>query len=547
MNAVHLAEVLQVLARHGFADVLRRAGFQDGLPARVLRGLRLMEAPSGEPATFGRRLCAALMDLGPTFVKFGQILSTRPDVVGTEVAQDLNRLQDKVAPLPFETMATVIRDALGGDPDKLFATFDKTSVASASLSQVYHATLPSGEEVAVKVQRPGVEKVIDSDLSLMRQIAEWVAAHVEEIDWLDPVGIVDEFSRSIKRELDFTIEARVIEQFRANFEDIDFIFVPEVFQDHSERRILTMAWVDGVRIDRLGAYEERGCDPHTVAVNCSEVLCKMVFEHRLFHADPHPGNVFVLRDNRIAFLDMGMAGHLERGDVAILADLVLAIVSGDSSECVRAVLALTPRRDPDDREALEHEIADFIAFEAQAIIGGGQVTKGLERAVQILRRYHLNLAPRFSLLLKALGTVEVVGRSLDPDLDFVPIIQPYMEELALSRYQPQQLIKEARRNALSLLHITGEAPEDIAVALKKLRGGKLRFHMHHEHLDNLAAALDRSSNRQAVAMITASLIIGSSFLIRSEPSVSRLGLAGFVCAGMLGLVLIVSILWKRKF
>ena len=546
INAVHFAEVLQVLVKHGFADLLRRMGFHDGLPAKVLRGLNLLDAPSGEPATFGTRLRSALTELGPTFVKFGQVLSTRPDVVGTEIANDLSQLQDNVDPLPIETMSAVIADALGNPPEVLFSSFDPTPIASASLSQVYKAALVSGETVAVKVQRPGMAKRIASDVSLMRDIAEWATDRLEDAKWLDPVGLVDEFARSIRRELDFGIEAQIIGQFQANFADSEHIVIPHVYHEFSSDRVLTMSWVDGVRVDKLDEYEARRCDPHTIAVIACETLCQMVFKHRLFHADPHPGNIFILEDNRLVFLDLGMAGHLERTDVAAIADLLLAMFHRDSAECVNAVLNLTAKGEPSDRTALEHEIADLIAFEAHAIIGGGQVAKGIERATEILRRFNLELAPRFALLLKALGTVEVVGRSLDPKLDFVTIIQPYVENLIYARFHPRQLFEDARDNANTLLKLGRQLPNDVMQLLQQLRRGKFKFQVQHEHLENLVSTIDRSSNRIAVSMLTASLIIGSSLLIRVNTPISRLGILGFVFAGLLGFVLVVSILWSRK-
>lgn len=546
VNAVRLAEILQVMIKHGFADLLRRAGFHDGLPARVLRGLNLY-APSGEPATFGHRLRSALTDLGPTFVKMGQVLSTRPDLVGAEIAQELAKLQDQVEPFPLEKMAEMFHESFGGPVEELFGAFDSNPIAAASLSQVYQATLKTGEKVAVKVQRPGVERTIESDLSLMRQIAEWIGDHLDESIFLDPPGIVDEFARSIRRELDFTIEARVIQQFRKNLMGNENVFIANTYPELCSKRILTMDWIDGVRVDRFDEYEARNCDRATIARIGCETLCQMVCEQRLFHADPHPGNIFIVRDNQLAYLDLGMAGHVERADVSAISDLFLAIFHGDAAECVAAILNLTTGEPPEDCSGLEHEIAEFIAFEAHTIIGGGQVARGIERAVQILRRYRLELAPRFSMLLKALATIESVGRTLDPDLDFVTIIQPYLERFVLSRYHPQYILREARHNAGAYLKLGRQLPEDLSYLLRQLRRGRLRFQIHHEYLENLAATIDRSSNRSAVSMITAALIVGSSLLIATNSPLSRLGIAGYIFAGFLGLALVISILWSRKF
>lgn len=425
--------------------------------------------------------------------------------------------------------------------------FDQTPVASASLSQVYKAVLVSGETVAVKVQRPGIEKVIDSDVRLIRQLAEWAEGRLDEKQWMDPVGVVDEFARSIQRELDFTIEARIIESFRENFAEEPRVFIPRVYTRHSSRHMLVMDWVDGIPVDRLEAYPARNSDPSAVAVLGCEMLCRMVFDHRLFHADPHPGNILLMDNNRLAFIDMGMAGHLERGDAGAMADVLYTMFRQDAPACAESVLKLTARGVPADRERFEHEVAEFIAFEAQVIISGGQVAKGLERATQILRQFNLELAPRFALLLKALSTIELVGRSLDPTLDMVPLIRPHIERVIHQRFEPGEMLREARTNAAAFVKLGREFPGEISYLLQQLRRGKVKFEIHHEHLENLAATIDRSSSRNTVGIIVAALIVGSSLLITTETTVSHLGLAGFIIAGLLGLMLVISILWSHKF
>ena len=545
VNAVRFAEILQVFVRYGFADLLRRAGFHDGLPARLLRGLNLMEAPEGEPETFGSRLRSALTELGPTFVKLGQVLSTRPDLVGAKIAADLSALQDEVQALPFERMAQVVEAELGKPVSELFASIDEQAVGAASLSQVYRAATRGGRNVAVKVQRPDIEKLIESDLSLMGSVAEWIAEHIEEGRMVDPVGIVDEFARSIRRELDFGVEARVLDMFFANFEDDDRVIIPRVHHELSARRVLTLDWIDGVRVDNLAAYPERNSDPATVAVLGIEILCKMVFEHRLFHADPHPGNIFLVGDNRLAFLDLGMAGHLEKTDVAAFTDLFMAIFRDDSRECVDAILALTTQDEPVRPEAFAHEIAEYIAFEAPAIVAGGQLSRGIELVVQIARRHSLELAPRFSLLLKALATIEMVGRKLEPNVDMLPILQPYMEQAAIARYSPGRVFEDIRQQAGALLRLGRQAPGDLSSLLHQLRVGRFRFQVHHEHLENLSNTIDRASKRNAVAMVIAALIVGSSLLVTTEGTMTNIGVAGYILAGVLGFMLVISILWGK--
>ncbi|MCX5758847.1 MAG: AarF/ABC1/UbiB kinase family protein [Candidatus Hydrogenedentes bacterium] len=550
-NVVRLAEVVQVLVKHGFVNLVRRAQLHEGTPAKLLRGMHILDTPSGDPETQGKRLCAALTELGPTFVKFGQILSTRPDLVGNALSESLQDLQDRVTATPFEAIEAVIVEALGKRPDALFASFEREPVAAASLSQVHRATLKGrtdgGAQVAVKIQRPGIERVIESDLSLMRRIAEWVAAHVEEIAWMDPVGVVDEFTRSITRELDFTIEGRVIEQFRANFEDVPEIFVPRVYQDLSAKRVLTMEWVDGVRIDAIEAYPARHCEPKIVANVCCEMLCRQVFDHHLFHDDPHPGNIFVTHDNQIAFLDYGMVGRVEHTDGIAFAELLLSIFRQDAEAYVNAMLPLTLTGDCENRPRLLHEIADYLAFEARAVISGGNVGEGIKRMVDILRDNRLQLAPRFSLLLKALATVESVGHVLDPKMDMVPVIQPHVERLLAQRYSPSRMMHDAESGIAALIRLARELPADLKDLMAMLRRGQFRTQVRHEGLEPLVGAMDRGSNRVAFGVITGALIVGSSLLMRAGAGVSHLGLAGYLGAGFLGLALVVSILRSRNY
>jgi len=545
-NTVRLAQVLQVFVKHGFADIVRRMGLTEGLPAKMLVSLRLMEAPSGEPATLGRRIRAAFTELGPTFIKFGQILSTRPDLIGQELATELNALQDRVEPTEFDVFQERFVESFGAPVETLYGEFNKEPIASASLSQVYRARLHSGEDVAVKVLRPGTRQTVESDLSLMRGVAEWIAEHVEEMEWIDPPGTVDEFARSVRREMDFDIEARVIERFRNNFRGDKRVITPDVFPELSNDKVLTMSWVDGVRVDALDKYPERKSEPREVAVVGCHVLCEQVFEHHFFHADPHPGNIMVTENNRIAFLDYGMVGHLERTDVIAMADLLRAVTHEDARACTRLLLSFTTTGEVEDELSLTHEIADYLSFEAQTVLAGGEVGKAIEHLTTLLRRNKLQLAPRFSMLLKALGTIESTGHALDDDLDMRPIIQPYAERIVMSRFQPRQMIEDFVTNTSFLLKMLRDVPSDVQNIVRALRRGRMRIQITHEGLHEFAQTTDRASNRISFSVIIASIIIGSSWLIASGAVPQYLSIGGYAIAGLLGLGLVISIIRSRN-
>jgi ubiquinone biosynthesis protein len=546
-NAVRLAEVVQVLVKHGFADLVHRIGLYESIPAKALRKLRLIEASTGAPDTIGMRLRAAFTELGPTFVKYGQILSTRPDLIGNDLCAELGKLQDRVDAQPFDVMRPIVEEDLGAPIAERFSEFNETAVASASLSQVYRARTHAGGDVAVKVQRPGVRAKIASDINLLHGIAEWVAEHVKEFEWMDPVGMIEEFERSILRELDFTIEARVIQRFRSIYSGDDRVFFPRVEMELSGPRVLTMDWIDGVRVDALDRFAERNCDPREVAVIGCHACFSQVFEHQIFHADPHPGNILVTRNNQIAFLDYGMVGHLERTDIHAMADLMRSVFDQDSARCATALLAFTKTGEVEDPTAFVHEIASYIAFEAQSIVGRADVGRALERITQILRRHHLQLAPRFSMLLKAMATIESTARILDPAIDVTPIMRPYVEKIVVGRFSPQQLAREGQETISTLLRVARELPVDIHDLVRQARKGKLKVQLDHEGLDHLAHVTDRASNRIAFSVIAGSLIVGSSLLLATNFGARSLGYTGFSIAGALGVALSVSIMRSRNY
>lgn len=546
-DAVRLAEIVQVLLKHGFADLLRRMSLHEGIPAKVLRGLKLVDTEERRQETLGHRLGAALTELGPTYIKLGQVLSTRPDLLGHEVCDELSRLQDRVDALPFDKMRPVVESSLARGIEEIFAEWNEMPVASASLSQVYRARLQDGTEVAVKVQRPGTREVVLADVSLLRSIAEWVAQNVQELRWFDSVGMVEEFERTIRRELDFTVEARTIEEFRSNFQGVEFVEIPRVYEDYSTAQVITMDWIDGVPLDELDQYAGRGCDPKVVAVHGCEAVCMQVFDHHLFHADPHPGNIFITRNNRFAFLDFGMVGRLDRADVAAMVDLLRSVLRKDAKNAVYAIMPFTRSGDVEDETAFEHDVAEYLAFEAQTIVAKGEVGRALERITDVLSRHRLQLASRFTLLIKALATVENSAHLLDPDLNTLDVIEPYVERMIRRRFSPFELWREGQHNLQTLVRIAQELPGHLHYLIRMARQGRLKVQITHEGLERLSAVIDRASNRVSFSVVAGSLIVGSSLLLGSGVGFRSLGLAGYVIAGILGFGLLISILRSRNY
>lgn len=547
-DTVRLAQVVQVLMKHGFADVVQRLGIQRSLPARAIRRMRLRKEPTAPRETTGARLRAALTELGPTYVKLGQVLSTRPDVLSKELREELAQLQDRVEITPFQDMREVVERTLGRPIGELFREFPETPIASASLSQVYRAKLPSGQVVAVKVRRPGISEVIEADISLLLAIAEWMDEHVEDLAWLDASALIREFERTVRRELDFSIEARTIQRFHENFAEDPSVEIPRVYPELSSEEVLTMGFVDGVRVDKLDEFAARQCEPKKIAeIGCHAVF-KQIFEHNLFHADPHPGNILITRANRLGFIDFGMVGRLETSDVIIVTDLLRAVFQEDTKRVTDRLLLLTNAVELEDTAPLEREISDYLAFEAQSIIAGGEVGKALERIVDLLSNHGLKLPSRFSLLIKALSTIESTGHALDPELNVLPIIRPYIEAVVRRRFSPDEILDEAQDYVIRIVRMLRELPLDAHVLMQMARHGKFRIQFTHLGLERLTAGIDRASDRVAFSVVAGSIVIGSSWLLSSGVAGTRtIALAGYLVAGVLGLGLLISILRSRNF
>lgn len=543
-NVVRLSEIIQVLISNGFSHLLGTSGLLDHLPQGIRPEPEAKEGPSPppDPETLGRRLREVFLELGPTFIKLGQILATRADLLEDEVRFELEKLQDRTPAIPFETMREVIREDLGKDPEAIFKELDPVPIACASIGQVYRARLPDGRAVAVKVQKPGLPKIIESDLNLLRALAEWWIESQGNLGFTDPTTTIEELRRSLMRELDYTNERRTAERFRQNFSDRPEVFIPRVHAEQSARRVLTLDWVDGVRLDQVAAYPDRRSDPAKVARIGCDAVCRQIFSHRFFHADPHPGNLVLLHNDRVGVLDFGMVGHLSQGDVFAMADLARAVLSDDEEACTRILLGFTVSGYTEDPHALSHEISELLAFEAQGLIQEGRIGEAIQALASLLRRHRLELAPRFSLLLKALATVESTAHSLDPNLDMVPLVRPHLEGLLRERFSPTGLSELAQDEGLRLARLARQLPEDVHSILLRLRQGKLHLDLDLKRIDHLSEVLDRSSARLSFSIIVSALILGSSWLLSSKPVADRLGLAGYVLAALLAIGVTVSTL-----
>ena len=551
-------QIAMVLLKHGFGDLMGTMGLHRrlGLEKRRVSG---SQAPVPSALTRWQRIRMALEELGPSFVKLGQIAATRPDMIPQELCDELAKLQDTVPPFGFDRVRRTVEDELGDSLDVLFEEFDQTPVASASIAQVHRAVLPAsgesgqtdGKVVAVKIQRPGIRRTIEVDLEIMLDLARLMERHIHGLDAVNPVGIVQEFARTIRKELDFTIEADHIERFARNFESNDDVYVPRVFRQHSTPKVLTMEFIEGVKVSDTTSLREGGFDLELIASRGADLILEQIFVHGFFHADPHPGNILILADNVICFLDYGMMGTISPRHKESLADMVIGIVRRDEKRITKAILDLSSGDKPEAAERLEADVADFIEQHFYRSLKDIDMGELIAQLIRLLVRHRLRIIPDFYLLTKALATVEGNGRKLWPDFDMVKNTEPFARRIIAERFSPRTLAKDLYRSGVDMGHLLRDLPGDISEIVAQIKRGRIHVEFEHRGLGPMLKNHDQISNRIVFAIVLAALIIGSSLIVLSgiPPKwygIPVFGIVGYLAAGAMGFWLLISILRHGK-
>ena len=493
-----------------------------------------------------QRLRLAMEELGPTFIKLGQLLSTRPDVLGKEYIQEFSKLQDEVPAVSLEEITAQIQREMGYPTEELFSEFSTEPIAAASIAQVHRGKLKSGEEVVFKVRRPGIVKIVETDIDVLMGLAYLIEQHIPTVALYDPVGLVKEFRRNIMREMNFTREGRTVDRFAANFAGSTTVYIPKIFWDYTGDIVLTMEYVPGIKISELDKLTAQGYDLKEIARRGADSFLKQVLDFGLFHADPHPGNVFILPDQVICMLDYGMVGHLGQDLKDQLVDLLQALLNKDVDSIISQLLYSGELADNSDLKNLRRDLHDFIDDYYDIVLQDIKVGKLLSEFIEILTHYRIHFPADFMMLAKALIIMEGVGLQLDPDFNMVSYMRPYVNRLVLDRYSPKNMAVQAGRIAQSYSSLAKNLPNDIKEFLNRINRNQFKIDLEHRGLDKLANDLDRSSNRVSFAVVIGSLIVGSSLIMQIDkgPMIFGfpvLGLLGYSIAGLLGLWLAVGI------
>ena len=543
-------QILTILIKYGFGDLLEmlkidqyvEVGLQMISKNREVRFERLTK-PQG--------LRMAFEELGPTYIKLGQILSTRPDLIPMEFIQELSKLQDDVPAFHFDRVRKVIDSEFGRPIEDLFDRLDEEPLASASIGQVHRGVLKDGEAVAVKFQRPGIRKIIEVDLEIMLHLATLAERHIEELALHRPVKIVEEFARTLEKEIDYQNEAINMERAARNFLGDPHVYIPKVFREATASRVLTTEFIDGIKISNTDELEAAGLDLKIITARGADLVLKQVFDHGFFHADPHPGNVFVLPGNVICMLDFGMAGVVDRQTRDDFVDLVESIVNQNEVRASQVLLKLTYREEEPDRRLLEREVADFMGRHLYQPLKYIELGKLLHQLLELATSFRLRIPPDIFLMIKALGTVEGVGRMLDPEFDMIARATPFIKRVKLERFKPERIADDMFNLGSQLLNFLRQFPNQLLDLTTLIRQEKLSLRFEHRGLENMLATHDRISNRLSFSILIAALIIGSSLIVMSDTpplvyGISLIGILFFLAAAVMGLWLLVAILRKGK-
>lgn len=541
-------EIVEVFLRHGFGYTVERLDLVHLLPLR--RRLKRTEAAAVQ-GSMGARLRSALEELGATFIKLGQLLSTRADMIPADIVAELTHLQDDVPPFPGDQAVAAVERELGRPIDEAFRTFDRTPIAAGSIAQVHRATLHSGEEVAVKLQRPEVDQQIQTDVSILTNLARVVQDRLRP-EFVNIVDFVDEFRRYITSELDFTREGRHIERFRDMFKDDPNVFIPRVYWEFSTDRMLTLEYVRGVKVLDMGGLAAMGVDRRQIARIGAEAFLKQVMIEGYFHGDPHPGNIFVLPDHRIAYLDFGVVGRVSAEAKELLADLFIGIIRRDMERVVAAMVSLGAVDDDSDLRPLRDDIADMIDRHYGKSLKQIKAATILSESFELAQRHRIRLPSDLLLLGKALVTIEGMGERLDPDFNVLEIAEPFARRLLAERYDPVNIARRVSAQAAHWADLAVQLPDRLDKALRQVERGRLRIQFVHRGLEHLIHRLDILTNRLALAVVIASLVIGSSLVIQSSAGpfirgLPAIGVLGYLVAFIFGVWLVLSILRSGRF
>jgi ubiquinone biosynthesis protein len=555
INIRRYKQIIAVFTNHGFGMLMDQLGILNYLKIRKRISNTQDESDKSMLST-GKRLKMACEELGPTFIKLGQILSTRPDIFPSDIAEELKKLQDSVHPFSFAEVRTIIENEFENKLENIYKEFDEKPVAAASISQVHYARLNSGKQVAVKIQRPGIERTIDLDLNILKDLAHFIGKHTRYGKLYDFSGMVLEFENTLKNELDFTKEGENAGTFKQNFLKDDGITVPKIKWVYTTRRVLTMEYIEGIRLDDYDALEKAGIDRKILAKKLSASICNQILRDGFFHADPHPGNIQVLQNGTIVFLDLGMVGSLTKTRKDIITNFFIGVTSKESSMVVRSLMDLDATAKKANTKKFENDVDEII--EMYLTLPWDEIKIGdlFYRIFKIAFLNHIKIPREFALISKTLATLQSLMEKLAPDLNALVIAKPIAKKLLHQSFSVDKISNEIRKSIWTYKNLFKEFPSAMLNFIGKMEEEDFAVQFEIKNIDGIQRRLERIFNRMsfsvvllAVSIIIAGIIIGSSLSASAGNEMYLLNAAvlktGLVIAAIIILGLIISMFKSR--
>lgn len=549
-SANRIRQIINVFLKYGFGKVIDQIHLGRFIPFRK-RIRTFGQWPPVKSPSAPEQLRMAFAELGPSFIKLAQILSSRPDLITARFADEFKKLQDRVPPFPAEEAVRIIEDETGNKIEEIFSAFDRTPIAAASIAQVFQGKLLDGSDVIIKVQRPRISEQIETDIGILMYAAGLLEKYLPESNFFNPTGIVEEFTKTVRKELDFLEESRNCMRFRKNFESIADVHIPDIFSRFTTNKVIVMERIEGVRIDDIEGIVKLGLDRPKLARAGVNAYFKMTLEDGFFHADPHAGNIFAMPSGKIGFMDFGIVGKVSPELRETMANTFLALINKDFDRLIDQYveLGLVPEHVDLDafRKGFKADLTDFLEPLYGMTIKDINFAEYLDTVTHLAIKHKMKIPSDLLLINKAMLILENIGRELDPDFDFIAVAEPYASKIVRERLKPGRLFEKARKNVMEVTDFAVLFPRQMRQIIHKVLKDDFHIKMTHIGLDRLIRDMDRSSNRITFGMIISAILLSSAIMHSTGAGptflgFSLLGMSAFFFALVLGVWLIISII-----
>jgi ubiquinone biosynthesis protein len=549
-NINRIRQIINVFLKYGFGHVIDQLRLHRFIPLRK-RLKTFGRWPEIKGPTVPERLRMAFTELGPSFIKLAQLLSARPDLITVPFANEFKKLQDDVPPFPVEEAKQIIENETRLPINKIFSEFNEKPMAAASIAQVHHGTLADGSDVIIKVQRPKIREQIETDINILTTIAQLMDTHIPESRFFNPVGIVEEFSRTVRKELDFSEEAKNSCRFRKHFKDNPNIYIPKVYNEFVTEKVLIMERIDGVRIDDIPAIDSMGLDRKELAKLGVDAYFKMVLEDGFFHADPHPGNIYAMPTGQIGFMDFGIVGRVTDEMKETMANTFLALINKNFDRLIDQYIELGLVPEEVDlitfRKEFKADLVDFLEPLYGLTLKEINFAEYMDIVTHLAMKHNMRIPSDLLLVNKAMLILENIGRELDPEFDFTAAAEPYASKLVREKFSPSRIYEKAKRNVEEVGDFAVLFPRQMKQIIRKILKDDIHLKMTHIGLERFIRDMDKSSNRIAFSLIISSILLSSAIMhaMGVGPKIFGMSVLGFLAFGfafLLGIWLIISIL-----